>query len=256
MALHCLRAALATVAIGASTIGAPLAQTVAPAFEVASIRPTAYPNLPFRDQKVYPDRFVAVHISASELIQFAYDVPKLQIAGGPAWINQGRFDINAKASGSVTEATIRLMLQSLLRDRFQLGLRTEQRQMRVYELVVDRNDGRLGQGMVRVAGDETCEALYERLESSPRGSLLTADCGLHAFVKNAQAMLNDGIVVDKTRLAGTWFLRVYFAPSTSADSSLPSFFTAIREQLGLRIQPGRGPVDILVIDRINVPSDN
>jgi uncharacterized protein (TIGR03435 family) len=233
--------------LGGGLIAPLVAQQTTPIFEVASIRRTANTELPFADIKVQPGgRFVAAHTSALELIQFAYDLRKVQVVGGPDWIDKVRFDIIARAETQVLERQIREMLQSLLRERFRLAFGREQREMPVYELVVDRNDKRLGPSLIQIADEKDCDAerarlLKQSISAPIRTSMVLRECGsLDMLVRFALAYVKDGVVLDKTGLTGTWsfYTRFSFGP----DTSLPSFFTALREQLGLRLERGRGMV--------------
>jgi uncharacterized protein (TIGR03435 family) len=251
---------LAAMFVGAA-VGPLYAQQSKPTFEVASIRRTADSTLPFADQKMQPGgRFVALHTSPLELIQFAYDVRRVQVTGGPKWLDEERFDITARADAAVPVAQIRAMLQSLLRDRFGLVLGREQREMPVYELLIDRDDKRLGPTLIQIADEKDCDAERARLLKQRRtvsGGMVLGECGsLDMLVRFALAYVKDGIVLDKTGLGGAWSFYTHFATPMAANASLPSFFTAIREQLGLRLERSRGPVDVLVIESVQQPTEN
>jgi len=132
--------------------------------------------------------------------------------------------------------------------------------MPVYDLLVDRNDRRLGPALIQIADEKDCDAERVRLLKQPRatpGGLVLRECGsLDMLVRFALAYVADGIVVDKTGLTGPWSFFAHFTMPFDAYSILPSFSTALREQLGLRLERSRGPVDALVIEAIEQPSEN
>jgi uncharacterized protein (TIGR03435 family) len=154
------------------------------------------------------------------------------------------------------------MLQSLLRDRFGLVLGSrEQREMPVYELLIDRSDKRLGPTLIQVADEKGCDderAKWRKETTIPLGAMTFSPCGpgVAGLVTFAHVWVKDGLVLDKTGLTGTWFVGAHFATPMSTNSSLPSFYTAIREQLGLRLERSRGLVDVFVITAIEQPSEN
>jgi uncharacterized protein (TIGR03435 family) len=261
MAFQTLPAWWLALTIAGGGVAAAVAQQTAPVFEVASIRRTDKPLVPNPGFQVQPGgRLVGRHVTALDLIQFASELRRVQIVGGPDWIDKVRFDLTARAETQVPERQIREMVQSLLRDRFRLIVGREQRQMPVYELVVDRNDKRLGPSLIQMADEKDCDAERERLlkqsTSAPiRAGMVLRECGsLDMLVRFAVAYVKDGVVLDRTGLTGTWSFYTQF--SFGPDTSLPSFFTAIREQLGLRLERGRGLVDVLIVQSIQQPTDN
>ncbi|HET9012072.1 MAG TPA: TIGR03435 family protein, partial [Gemmatimonadaceae bacterium] len=216
------------------------------------------------------------------IIRNAWNITNDQIVDGPAWIDSDRFDITAKASVPFNQNEARGMLQTLLAERFGLVTHMEKRPLPVYLLVLARKDGALGPQMKKA--DIDCAALFAAVTAGgkmpdrlPNGNL---PCGLSVRANqglvtgNAVAMealarnLTGGvgrIVVDKTELKGYYDLNLTFAPegpppppgappAQAADPSAPSLFTAMQEQLGLKLEPGREPIDVLVIDRVQLPT--
>jgi uncharacterized protein (TIGR03435 family) len=214
------------------------------------------------------------------IIRNAWNITNDQIVGGPDWIDSERFDITAKASRPFAQDEARAMLQALLADRFGLVTHNETRELPVYLLTLARKDGALGPQMKK--SDLDCAALFAAVtaggkmpERLPNGSL---PCGISVrpgtVTANAASMeqlarnMTGGvgrIVVDKTALPGYYDLNVTFAaegppplPGAPAgpapDPAAPSLFTALQEQLGLKLEPGRAPIPVLVIDRAARPS--
>ena len=232
-----------------------------PAFEVASVRRSlsgafSPPTLQSRPGGA----FTATNQLLARLIAFAYRIEDFRLVGGPAWIRDTRFDVQARAATDVPNEQLRLMVQALLENRFGLVAHKEQREMPVYSLVLARTDGRLGSGLRPV---DDCEA-------KPPGSSgpnTYYGCGGVSVAAAMASMTLGAPVVDKTGLTGTFDVAVTFSPegvrpfagepfTPAADSNLPSFRDALRDQLGLALEPGRGPVEVLVIDSVEMPTPN
>lgn len=259
-----------------------------PAFEVASIKPrTGATPVGFPPQA--PDRFVSPDITASQLIRYAYDMQEFQIIGGPSWLRSSRFDVSAKAEGPTTQDRMRLMVRRLLADRFGLRAHAESRELSTYALVVARADGRLGEHMRPSAID--CQAIIAagkvRPPTAAAAAGLPPQCAWRiAITASSAQMMVDGVqlarfatllgpmarrtVVDRTGLAGTYDIDLEFLPDQAGlpvvpvirDSPAPpardglSLFTALQEQLGLKLESERGPVNVLVIDGAELPAPN
>jgi len=247
----------------------------APAFEVVSVKPSAAQN----DQTtsfVQPGaRYTAINVTLRMLVKTAYGVHDDQIAGGPAWIETERFDIAAKGEGNppgnVFRDQARLMLRQTLADRFKLVLRTERREIPIYALVVARDDGRFGPQLTRSDASE-CNGPEKAVPTAPNaaepnppmpcGSGFSRAAHVAArgmeFSTLATNISNwaDRVVVDRTGLMSKfdWDLQWTMEPLTP-DATRPgvSLFTALREQLGLRLEPRRGPVDVLVVNHVERP---
>lgn len=241
------------------------AQTPKPTFEVASLKrnlsgPQSVPSLP--SQARPGGVFIATNQVLDRLIAFAYSVDDFRVMGGPGWIREEhtRFDVNARAPADLSNEQLRLMMQSLLEDRFALVTHHEQRDMPVYSLVLARNDERLGSGLQRV---DECPAKPPAL---PNGNTLYS-CGPISVAARIASRTLGVPVVENTRLTGTFTVAVYFSTdgvrslfgpmfTPPADPNLPSFRDALRDQLGLKLEAGRGPVDVLVIDAAQQPTEN
>ena len=271
---------LALLLVGLAVMPLVLAaQSNPPRFEVASVKPNrdaaARPSV-----DATPGRFTATAVKLRELIGMAYPVG--QIVGGPDWIDTDRFDIVATggptdpnirpAPGAVSPRegaalnTMRAMLRHLLENRFRLSVRTEQREMPVYALVQARTN-QLGRQLRRFGGDcakeaavpDTTGAACGGFKFLGRGRLVAHAVTIPMLVSMLANLPDIGrIVQNRTALDGNFDLELSWTPAAasreqSADTSqsvAPSLFTALEEQLGLKLEATRGPVDVLVIDSV------
>jgi uncharacterized protein (TIGR03435 family) len=190
------------------------------------------------------------------LLMTAYQVEPWQISGGPVWMETDRFNIAANAPGesAPTPEQVRQMLQTLLADRFQLKLHREKKEGPVYALVVDRKGPKLTPS---TSADSTFT-----LGGGLRGVRLTFQKQTMEYFA-LQLSNNGGLgreVLDKTGLTGTFDFNLHWAPGTDGapppDSNEPGLFTALQEQLGLKLEPQKAPVEMLVIDHAEKPSPN
>lgn len=233
-------------------------------FDVATIKPNASNDNRVMLGLPLGGRFTTTGVSLKLLVTEAYNVRDFQVTGGPGWISSDRWDINAKVDGMAERIPIeqmRPMLQVLLADRFQLKVHEETKEMPLYVLTVGKNGSKLQEN----TGDP--------------GPMLRMGRGQLSGKKVAIAMLIQPLsqilgrtVVDKTGLTGEFDFTLDWTPELgqggvpgappggdappAGDSSGPSVFTAIQEQLGLRLDSQKGPVEIIVIDHVDKPSDN
>ena len=240
-------------------------------FEIASIKENVSGDGP-SDPRVSPGRFSWVNATLRQLIQTAYDVRPYQLFALPDWAQDTRFDVNATATSTTSRQQMNSMLQVLLVDRFGLTVHRDRRELPVYALVLARRDGRLGPGIQPSTLD--CDAINAKPLVSEAAQADASRCnpqmGLTRlkFSGFAMAGLAEGLkrifdrpVVDKTGLSGTFDIELSWTPDTTllptgvpapppTTSAPPSIFTAVEEQLGLRLVSDRAEIDILVIDRI------
>jgi uncharacterized protein (TIGR03435 family) len=260
------------------------------AFEAASIKPNAS-ALPGRRIGVPGGRFAATNVTLKELIATAYGLPGLlpqallnyQISGGPSWIESDRFDVEATAAGDVvrgTEGTRRkqLMLRTLLAQRFNLALHHETKQMPVYALVTARRDKKLGPKLRK--SDVDCAPVLAARRTNNLPVLADDPCSsgvsITGLLKGGAMTMNDlsvwfsklldRAVLDRTGLSGAFSVEAQFtteglpglpAPPPGFErlmSESPSIFVAIQDQLGLKLESTKGPVDVLVIDHVDKPT--
>jgi bla regulator protein blaR1 len=194
------------------------------------------------------------------LITFAYDVKDDQVSGGPGWANSESYDIVAKGDGNATRAQLRLMLQALLKDRFKLTLRHETKDVPIYELVVAK-------GGLKI--QEDTESPRQRMAMTGPGKIMAQKTSLTPFAEFLGRFAGRP-VVDKTGLTSTYTFKLNWTPAVGEgglpgppppdvappDSNGPSLFTALQEQLGLRLQSAKGPVESLVIEGAEEPTEN
>ena len=245
-----------------------------PAFEVASVKPSPRDDAP-EGIEALPDgsaRFTRFPVRT--LITIAYRAEGIQrfdqLIGAPSWLAVDRFDIVAKARTEAGAqngpAALPAMLRSLLRDRFRLRVHTETRDLPAYALVRARRDGRLGPGIRestvecptsnaaasnqdpdRWCGMRTTGGVIEG-RSVPAGQLAGYLSGVPVV---------DRFVTDRTGLTGRYDFRLEYSPAPAGDTIAtagPSLFTALTEQLGLRLQPETKTVPVLVIDNVEKPA--
>ena len=264
----------------------------APRFEVASVKQNiSSPALMM--VRPHGGGLTAENAPLRLLIQNAYGVQAYQISGGPAWAQSDGYDIEAKGDGKASHAQVLLMLRSLLEDRFQLKVHRETKDLAVYALSVTRNGAKLRQAKegtcVPLNPNGDLPPLPTRPAQPPPGRA----CGMvgvsgESFGVRMQgervampefvrmlSMVMGRPVVDRTGFADTFDLRLDFTPddavaglpravgagesggTAAADpAGPPNIFAAIQEQLGLKLESTKGPVEVLVIDRVERPSQN
>jgi len=256
-------------------ISLPLvAQPAAPHFEVASVRPNDSGSTSMKLPLPVGGRFTATNILPRVLIAFAYNVQGFEISGGPGWISSDRFDISAKAeSTSFTLDQYRQMLQLLLAERFQLTVHRETKEMPVYALVPAKGGPKLSP-----ADPKACVVMGPNAPPPPArapnepapmacGTFFTGPNSLDgrtlspAGLANTLSIIVGRPVIDKTGLAGTFDIHLEFTPegtSLTAQNATddPSIFTAIQQQLGLRLESQKAPGEVLVIDHVEKPDAN
>jgi uncharacterized protein (TIGR03435 family) len=231
-------------------------------------------------------RFVATNVSLRGLLDYAYRTRSSglldsQIASGPAWLDTDRFDVEAKPEGDgrpIPVEQMQIMVQSLLEDRFALKLHRQKRAMAVYNLVVAKK------GKLKRSEDQS-PIVYGPLggppppstsSSPPRGvsRMLGNNTGVEfmatainmATLAGSLQLQVDRPIIDKTNLQGLYDIQLRFAPASAIQPAQPgaalpveggpSLFTALQEQLGLKLQAGKGPVEVFVIDHAEKPDVN
>src|SRR5688572_17212014 len=237
-------------------------QAGAPAFEVASVKLNADVPLVFSGiTAIANGRLSAKAMTAKELIARAYRIEVREITGGPGWIDSDRYDIEARAAtDAANEVQLRLMLQSLLAERFRVRLHRETREGPVYQLVVASGGPKMKPFSGECGDGPGLITLYGRL---------IGKCGSADKIAASLTAVMDRPVMDRTTLTGSFAdIRLDWVPDDTqfpgwgrglkpvSDPSGASLFTAIQEQLGLRLEAARGPVEIVVIDAAERPAAN
>jgi uncharacterized protein (TIGR03435 family) len=262
-----------------SSSQAPASAGDRPTFEVISIKPSPAGDVRV-SMGVPPGRFVTIGFTTKRLIEFAYNLKDDRLSGGPSWINSERYDIDAKESDQAAEAMqklpldqrverIRLMVQSLLADRFKLRVNRQTKELPIYVLVVAKNGPKLTPTPQGAPKDPDI--------AGGRGQFTGTAVPMNVLAYSlAQLPEIDGhVVLDQTALKGNYDFALQWTPDNTpafsgggpgdtsrsasappSDSSAPSLFTALQEQLGLRLESQKGPVDVFVIDQIEEPSPN
>jgi uncharacterized protein (TIGR03435 family) len=266
-------------------------QPDAPAFEVVSIRENKSSVLDPEDSSIAfmpGGRFVTTNWPLRLLIIGAFALQPQQLVDAPDWIDMVRYDISATAPGPLTPASSQLAIQRMLADRFGLAVHTETRELPIFALRVARDDGRLGPKIKKSEVD--CEAIIKanmqargdgpRIAVPPLpdgrsacgfsqrfGRVLAGGTTMADFAQGL-SRINSRIIHDRTGLTGGFDIDLEFTPDPTIyrdgapgpgaplDPNAPSFFTALVEQLGLKLEATRAPVEVLVIDRIERPTEN
>ena len=285
---------LVPIVLGILVVGIPISSQVPvgakPSFEVATVKRNTSPQGGSRLVDQPGGRFVATRVTLRTLLGFAYHG---KFFGGPSWIESDLWDIEAKAEEgvvpprtrmpdlSVPPDTIALMVQSLLEDRFHLKLHSEIRQMPIYELTIAK-----GGPKTKLSNDQSPPQLPDP-QSPPRpggpiprgamtmgrGNFEVSAISIDNLARALGALYLGRTVIDKTGLKGLYDIKLQWTPdpafpgpagpggpvgpeATPADPSGPSIFTALQEQLGLRLESSTGPEEVLVIDGVQRPSEN
>lgn len=232
-----------------------------PVFDIASIRQNNSDQHARSHIYSSPDNgsFKAVNVTLLALLRYSFGLPETQILGAPAWLNSDRYDVDAKADGPVDERLHAMptaqsqlvkqqMLQALLADRFKLTAHGETRELPVFALIPAKGGSKLHQ-------------------ATTNGNLVDEGYGKFnahgipiAVLAEELAKQTGRVVFDKTGVQGRYDVALTWSPTDDASSatisSSPSIFVALQEQLGLKLESQKGPVQILVVDHIERPSPN
>lgn len=230
-----------------------------PAFEAASVKKSSGEQVRMRRE---PGRLAITNFSLRAMMRYAYGVEQIQISGGPAWIDSDRWDIVATAGREITEEERRSMLQTLLNERFKLTIRRESKELPVYALVVAKGGSKLTPGTA---------ANPERVEMNVSGAGMHQMRGQSVPLSTLAKVLTapvGRIVLDQTGIQGSFDYQLEWVPDPAnmplINGAKPdgskldgaSIFTAVQEQLGLKLESTKGPVEILVIDHAAKATEN
>ena len=250
-------------------------------FEVASVKPNKSGSQNANIELHPGGRITATNIVLANLMRNLFNLQPYQLVNAPDWIETARFDIEAKADREYSAREdapapeLLAMLRNLLADRFQLVTHREMREMSVYALVKAKADGTLGPQLRRSTVD--CESEAARAFAAKRGGGAPPARGADGrpivrcrISTNGGRIVGTGTtitellrrlspplgrpVVDRTGLTGEFDLELQWAPEQTADAAGPSLFTAIQEQLGLKLESQRAHLEMLVIDSIGRPT--
>jgi uncharacterized protein (TIGR03435 family) len=250
------------VASAQATPTPPALAPNAPAYDILSIKRnnTASGNV---DIDTDDARFTATNVSLKALLAQGYDIKQDLVSGITGPLDSARFDVEAKivdpdpaAIKKLTRAQRRAMLLPLLKDRFQLQTHTEVKTLPVYELVVVKGGPRF-----KLSADQAKSGGMNTDGTRTQVKIYGTDVSMSALAK-AISTRADRPVIDKTGLAGNFDINLQFSRETPdpdagvSPDAPPVLFTAIQEQLGLKLQPAKGPVETLVVDHAVMPSEN
>ena len=265
------------------------AATGAPAeFEVASVKPNKGGDNRVMLGMQPGGRFTGTNVSLRQLMTLAYRVQPFQVVNAPGWVDSDRFDIAAKGNGNPTPEAVQGMIRGLLADRFGLVTHTETRDMPIYALMLARADGRLGPRLKESTTD--CQALLGRGRAggpppppspgspSANGPMpcgmrigpgaLTAGGMALTQLATSLAPMTGRVIEDRTGLSASYDFELSWTPDQGMGPGGPlrdvpappssdgggSLFTAIQEQLGLKLESTRGQVTVVVVDKISPPT--
>jgi uncharacterized protein (TIGR03435 family) len=246
------------------TLAAHSQPAAQPKYEVASIKPNTDSDSRVTFQ-IEPDGTLsATGITLMRLMMTAFNAQNFRIVGGPDWVSSRRWDLQAKPNRATRPDEVRPMLRALLEDRFQLHTRTQIRRRPVYDLTLDRKGPKLRRS----------DAESERSVRLSVASIRMTKATPATFASQLSYALGRP-VIDKTKLTGNFDFTLEWTPEPGDDAGMafavqppgtsdqpaptpdrPSIFTALPQQLGLRVKSARGPVDVVVIDSVLLPSAN
>lgn len=275
-----VRRAAATAIAAISMLNAPASQAQSPAAAdpppsyIDSVKPNNAVDARSFSEYSPGGRFTATAVTVGALLRIAYRIQPYQLVGAPSWIGTKRYDIAAKVEGSPAPS-LQVFLRALLKDRFRLAIHNEIREMPIFALVVSRSDGRLGPQLSKSSFD--CAA-YSAGPHPPPEPGHTPNCatniGLGTLLGKAISMAQLAtslapfaarFTVDRTALTGSYDVELRWTPdqgfpdpagNVTPDPSGPSIFTALQEQLGLKLISDKGSVAVLVVDHLEEPSAN
>jgi len=281
------------VSLGIVRVQPLLAQQIAiasnAAFDVTLVKPNNTGSGMISMMPAANGGFQATNVTLGFLVRTAYQLQDSQIVGGPSWLFQDRFDVVGSGSALGKDGPPLEKFKSLLADRFRLVMHVEKRELPMYALVLANADGKLGENLARSSVDCAAEGAAGRGRGQPppppapgQAPRCGIGLGLGSLAIGGQPMASVAtqlsravgrIVVDRTNLPGAYNLTLTYAPDPGlggrgdlppllngapppAFTDRPSIFAALQEQLGLKLESTKGPVDVLVIDSAERPTEN
>jgi uncharacterized protein (TIGR03435 family) len=260
----------ALIAAGSVSFAQAPPPAATPSFDVVSIKRSTADTRGYSYGWQPGGHWAMKNTAVIRLIRSAYPAVR-DVVTAPEWLTSERYDVTAKAEGTPTLAQIEVMLQRLLADRFRFVAHEDMQERPVFALVVAAANGKPGPALVPSTID--CDAIRKRRLGGEQVNLpVRADggpaCGWNSdgetyrfggipmsrLATETLARVDDRFVVDRTGLTGTYDFTLRYAIEPKPGSELPSLFTALQEQLGLKLVPDRARVPVLVIDRIERPT--
>jgi uncharacterized protein (TIGR03435 family) len=261
-------AVAALVSVAGIFAQSPTARPAFNEFEVATIKPAEIdsPGRWIRMQSA--NRFYAKNHTLKTLIQAAYNLTPRAVSGGPSWVDSDRYEILAETPGNIRPSLDEQMsmLRKLLADRFKLTFHREQKEFSIYALTVAKNGSRLKESTLDLDAAPEGPPLLAFVIAPDTVRLPARSVTMPELASVFQRAALDRPVVDKTGLSGRYDFDLEWTPDESQfgglgfkgtpESTKPELFTAMQQQLGLRLEATKGPIDTLIIDRAERPSDN
>ena len=267
---------LFVLASATSFAQSPSPSSSEPAFEVTSVKPNRSGDRRGGSTTRPNGGYVATNLTLHQLVTEAYRLRPFQVIGGPGWTTIDHFDINARAPEG-TSGRSDPMLRTLLADRFKLRVHTETKEQQVYALVLARADGRLGPKLT--PSTQECEPPATTAGRGSAAPPTPSPCGINVNTSATSGTLNgigqplstlarmlagfavESTVIDRTGVTGNFDINLQWTPENLRSAGAgtpagdgPSLFTALQEQLGLKLESARGPVEYLVIDSAEPPT--
>jgi uncharacterized protein (TIGR03435 family) len=236
------------------------APSVSPTFSVATIKPSAPDAIAVT--QIRGNRLATEGTTFVDVFKYAYNVHPDQVVGGPEWLRAQKFDILADPETEKRPSSdqMKAMVQQLLAERFHLVIHRERKVLSVYALVITAGTPKLTKSTADPSG-------IPAVAYNPKGELHVGNATMENFATFLQRFVLDRPAVDQTGISGHFDLELRWTPDNfrageghedpqQDASALPDLFTAITEQLGLKLQPTKAATDVFVIDRVEQPSEN
>jgi uncharacterized protein (TIGR03435 family) len=246
----------------------PMAASADPSFEVATIKPSK-PGAQGKGIRVQGRHFFTINTTMNDLVQFAYGIQVKQIVNAPAWFETDKFDLdgNPDVEGVPNDKQLKGMLKKLFAERFKLTFHNEKKELSVFALTVAKTGSKLKQSDADAGG---LPGLFFRPGATGSLVLAVQNATMADFTNLLQSTVFDRPVADQTGLVGRFNFTLTFTPDDTQMGGMgiklpppsdtaeapPSIFKAIQDQDGLKLEPAKAPVDVLVIDHVEKPSDN
>ncbi|MGH9239027.1 MAG: TIGR03435 family protein [Vicinamibacterales bacterium] len=235
------------------------AQQPTPAFDVVSVRPNTSTDGTIDIPPTPPEGVVLHNRSVADVIRYAYQLPSFRVFGLPRWTEDERFDIVAKAAGAITEDQRQAMVRTLLATRFRLKAHFEKRDQTIYVMTRARADGSLGTGLRPRPDCVTTPCQRSGSSSRVAGVIRLRGTTMAGLADGPMSSILGQVVRDESGIEGVFDVQASWRPD-AVDAAIvpnderPSFFTAIQEQLGLRLEPRREAVEVLVVESVERPT--
>jgi len=234
-----------------------------PEFEVATIKPSDPAKCCARGWSMDGRRFFTINMNLKYLIQWAWGLQAKQVVGGPPWMDDARFDINGEIDGDgiPNQHQWKAAVQKLLIERFQLQIHHEKREMPAFALVIAKGGPKL------TPGDGNVRANQGMSFVGPPGQTMHGygmNASISDFIGELQRIVMNRPIVDETGLTGVYNIQFAFTREDPdalgmaqlPDTAAPNLLVALQEQLGLKLQGTKTPVDVIVIDHAEPPGEN